>query len=128
MREAVQIIHRIVEFMKAKSARVVAGDAWYLSIVAVDPAPQGKGLGRKLLEPTIAEADRVGATCFLETFSPRNLSFYEQLGFASEARFTRTDYGRGVCGDGPQSQGSNGGRHPLNRTSEMWGTSEECVA
>lgn len=80
--------YRIVEFMSAKSANLVDDDAWYLSIVAVDPAAQGRGLGRKLIEPTIEEADRAGATCFLETFSQRNLSFYQRLGFTSAARFT----------------------------------------
>jgi ribosomal protein S18 acetylase RimI-like enzyme len=88
--------YRIVAFMSAKAARVVGDDAWYLSIVAVDPAAQGQGLGRNLLEPTIAEADRVSVTCYLETFSPRNPSFYERLGFATAARFgeptTGADY------------------------------------
>jgi ribosomal protein S18 acetylase RimI-like enzyme len=79
--------YRIVEFMHSKTTGVVDGDAWYLSIVAVDPAAQGQGLGRKLLEPTIAEADRLSATCYLETFSPRNPSFYQRLGFATAARF-----------------------------------------
>jgi GNAT superfamily N-acetyltransferase len=88
--------YRIVNFMSAQAARVVDDDVWYLSIVAVDPAAQGHGLGRKLLEPTVAEADRVSATCYLETFSRRSLSFYERLGFATEARFgeptTGADY------------------------------------
>ncbi len=57
------------------------------------PAAQGQGLGRKLLEPTVAEADRVNATCYLETFSPRNLSFYERLGFSTKARFTEPTTG-----------------------------------
>jgi GNAT superfamily N-acetyltransferase len=85
--------YRIVNFMSAKAASVVGDDAWYLSIVAVDPTAQGQGLGRKLLEPTIAEADRVSATCYLETFSPRNLSFYERLGFGVEARFAEPTTG-----------------------------------
>lgn len=85
--------YRIVNFMKAKAAGVVDRAGWYLSIVAVDPAAQGQGLGRKLLEPTIAEADRVFATCYLETFTPRNLSFYERLGFAVAARFTEPTTG-----------------------------------
>ena len=88
--------HRIVNFMKAKAASVVADHAWYLSIIAVDPTAQGQGLGRKLMEPTLAEADRVSATCYLETFNPRNLNFYERLGFATKARFaepaTGADY------------------------------------
>lgn len=84
---------RIVNFMSTKAASVVDDDAWYLSIVAVDPTSQGQGLGRKLLEPTITEADRVSATCYLETFSLRNLSFYERLGFATEARFAEPTTG-----------------------------------
>jgi ribosomal protein S18 acetylase RimI-like enzyme len=79
--------YRIVEFMRGKAAGLVKNDAWYLSIVAVDPAVQGQGLGQKLLEPTIAEADAASATCYVETFSPRNLSFYRRLGFATMARF-----------------------------------------
>ncbi|HKV80048.1 MAG TPA: GNAT family N-acetyltransferase [Candidatus Sulfotelmatobacter sp.] len=83
----------IIEFMSAKSATVVDDAAWYLSIVAVDPVVQGQGLGRKLLEPTIVEADRGGATCYLETFSRRSLPFYQRLGFAAAARFTEPTTG-----------------------------------
>ena len=86
---------RIIEFMSAKSATLVDDAAWYLSIVAVDPTAQGQGLGRKLLEPTIEEADRAGVTCYLETFSQRNLPFYQRLGFAAAARFTEPTTGAG---------------------------------
>jgi ribosomal protein S18 acetylase RimI-like enzyme len=83
-------------FMSTKAANIVDDHAWYLSIVAVDPTSQGRALSRKLLEPTIAEADRASATCYVETFSPRNIPFYERLGFATEARFAeptnRADY------------------------------------
>jgi GNAT superfamily N-acetyltransferase len=85
--------YRIIEFMSAKSTALIDEAAWYLSIVAVDPAVHGQGLGRKLLEPTIAEADRVGVTCYLETFSQRNLSFYQRLGFATAALFTEPTTG-----------------------------------
>ena len=85
--------YRIINFMSAKSAALVEDTAWYLSIVAVDPAVQGQGLGRQLLEPTLAEADRAGVTCYLETFSQRNLSFYQRLGFAPAARFTEPTTG-----------------------------------
>ena len=85
--------YRIVNGMSANAARVVDASAWYLSIIAVDPAAQGQGLGRRLLEPTIAEADCVSATCYLETFSPRNHAFYSRLGFAIEARFAEPTTG-----------------------------------
>jgi ribosomal protein S18 acetylase RimI-like enzyme len=79
---------RIVNFMSTEAANIVDDHAWYLSIVAVDPTSQGRGLGRKLLELTIAEADRVLATCYVETFSSRNIPFYERLGFVTKARST----------------------------------------
>lgn len=85
--------YRIFNFMHARTATVVPADGWYLSIIAVDPAAQGQGFGRKLIEPTLAEADRVSATCYLETFTPRNISFYERLGFATVARFAEPSIG-----------------------------------
>jgi len=91
--EGCENYYRIIEFMSAKSATLVDESAWYLSIVAVDPAVQGQGLGRILLEPTIAEADRAGVTCYLETFGQRNLSFYQRLGFEAAARFTEPTTG-----------------------------------
>lgn len=88
--------YRIVDFMHAQSATLVDSGAWYLSIIAVAPSSQGQGLGGKLLQPTLSEADSVSATCYLETFSSRNLAFYQRLGFATKAQFTepttRADY------------------------------------
>jgi len=88
--------YRIVEYMSAKAETIVRDDAWYLSIIAVDPSLQGSGLGQQLLAPTLAEADVRGVVSYLETFSPRNLRFYERLGFTSRARFdeptTRAQY------------------------------------
>ncbi len=78
---------RIVDYMSTRAEAIVADDAWYLSIIAVAPEAQGQGLGRRLLAPTLAEADAAGAVCYLETFNPRNLTFYERLGFAIRAQF-----------------------------------------
>ena len=85
--------YRMVGFMGAKARSLVNPGAWYLSIVAVDPAAQGQGLGRRLLLPTLAEADRVSATCYLETFGSRSRPFYERLGFSTMARFTEPTAG-----------------------------------
>jgi GNAT superfamily N-acetyltransferase len=62
-------------------------------MIAVDPSAHGQGLGQQFLAPTLAEADRVAATCYLETFSSRNRSFYERLGFATAAQFTEPTTG-----------------------------------
>jgi GNAT superfamily N-acetyltransferase len=75
--------HRIVDFMRPRAMAVVAQSAWYLSIVGVAPAAQGQGIGARLLQSTLAEADAAGASCYLETFDARNPRFYERLGFCA---------------------------------------------
>lgn len=77
--------HRIVQFMAARAPAVVPAGAWYLSILGISPAAQGRGLGAQLLAPTLVEADAAGTPCFLETFTPRSVAFYERLGFRSAA-------------------------------------------
>lgn len=62
------------------------GDAWYLSILGVQPAARGRRLAHDLLQLTLSRADQAGATCFLETFNPLSLPFYQRLGFETELR------------------------------------------
>ena len=87
---------RIVAYMSARAGTVVGKESWYLSIVAIAPQAQGRGLGARLLAPTLAEADAAMAVCYLETFNPRSLHFYERLGFVTRAEFeepaTRAQY------------------------------------
>jgi ribosomal protein S18 acetylase RimI-like enzyme len=54
---------------------------WYLMVIGVRPAQQGRGLGGGLLAPVLREADADGRSCFLETMTERNLSFYRKHGF-----------------------------------------------
>jgi GNAT superfamily N-acetyltransferase len=79
---------RIVDFMRPRASRAVGETAWYLSIVGVTPSAQGRGIGKRLIEPTLAEADDAGVDCYLETFDPRNPRFYERLGFVAVASYT----------------------------------------
>lgn len=55
--------------------------AWYLSIIGVAPQLQGTGRARLLMDLSLAQVDAVGAPCLLETFTPRNVPFYERFGF-----------------------------------------------
>ncbi|MBS0425986.1 MAG: GNAT family N-acetyltransferase [Proteobacteria bacterium] len=71
----------IVDFMAPHAARAVAPGAWYLSIIGVAPSQQGRGLGAQLLAAALSRATTQGRACYLETFTPRNLPFYERLGF-----------------------------------------------
>jgi GNAT superfamily N-acetyltransferase len=79
--------HRIVEFMASRSRSVISSAAWYLSIVGVAPSAQGQGVGGRLVRATLAEADQVGAPSFLETFSQRNVTLYERLGYSVVASY-----------------------------------------
>ena len=64
---------------------------WYLWLTALRPVSQGRGLGGLLLRPVldVATADRVG--CHLESSNPRNVAFYERLGFTVTATFGPDD-------------------------------------
>jgi GNAT superfamily N-acetyltransferase len=73
--------------MASRSRSIVSGAAWYLSIVGVAPGAQGQGVGGRLIRVTLAEADQAGAPSFLETFSQRNVSLYERLGFSVLASY-----------------------------------------
>jgi GNAT superfamily N-acetyltransferase len=73
---------RIIDFMRPRASAAVGESAWYLSIVGVTPSAQGQGIGRRLIEPTLAEIDAAGVDCYLETFDSRNPRFYQRLGFS----------------------------------------------
>ena len=53
---------------------------WYLRLLGVDPARQGKGLGSTLLDHGLRRADETVEPCYLETFAERNVPFYLRHG------------------------------------------------
>jgi ribosomal protein S18 acetylase RimI-like enzyme len=64
-----------------------SGPHWYLAFLGVDPALQGRGIGRALLERSLQEIDRSGQPACLETANPRNLELYRRMGFAVVREF-----------------------------------------
>lgn len=54
---------------------------WYLPLIGVDAACQGRGLGGALLRETLAVCDRDGVSAYLEATHARNVPFYERHGF-----------------------------------------------
>ncbi len=54
---------------------------WYLAIVGVDAAHQGKGLGAQLLDVALRRCDEEGVIAYLESSNPANISLYERHGF-----------------------------------------------
>jgi GNAT superfamily N-acetyltransferase len=56
---------------------------WYLPLIGVDPASQGRGYGSALLRFALERCDREGAVAYLESSNPRNVPLYERHGFTA---------------------------------------------
>lgn len=56
---------------------------WYLPMIGVDPAKQGKGYGSVLLKHALEHCDSEGKSAYLESSSSKNIPLYERHGFES---------------------------------------------
>lgn len=54
---------------------------WYLPMIGVDPAHQGKGYGSALLKQALARCDRDDKLAYLESSNPKNIPLYQRHGF-----------------------------------------------
>lgn len=54
---------------------------WYLTAIGVDANAQGRGLGSALMRHAVARCDEGQSLAYLESTSPRGISFYERHGF-----------------------------------------------
>ena len=54
---------------------------WYLAMLGVVPEFQGKGIGGRLIQPVLQEADRTKMPCYLETSTAAAVRFYQRYGF-----------------------------------------------
>ena len=54
---------------------------WYLPLIGVDPAHQGKGIGSALLSHILNVCDGQNVSAYLEATSPRNVPLYKRHGF-----------------------------------------------
>ena len=55
---------------------------WYLPVIGVDAADQGKGIGSALMKHALQLCDEQGTRAYLESSNPANISLYERHGFA----------------------------------------------
>ncbi len=67
---------------------------WYLFLLGVDPASQGRGLGGLLLQPILAKVDAAHLPCYLETNNRSGVRFYQKHGFnvATQHQFTASGF------------------------------------
>jgi ribosomal protein S18 acetylase RimI-like enzyme len=54
---------------------------YYLGVIGVDPAFQGRSYASALVQPVLDRADSEGVGCYLENSNPRNTALYERWGF-----------------------------------------------
>ncbi|MGI2335992.1 MAG: GNAT family N-acetyltransferase [Dehalogenimonas sp.] len=54
---------------------------WYLQILGIDPAWQGKGMSRRLVRPLLERFDLENLPCYLETNTEKNVAIYQRFGF-----------------------------------------------
>ncbi|MBL4874688.1 MAG: GNAT family N-acetyltransferase [Rhodobacteraceae bacterium] len=77
----------INDFMSESAEPLVSEKDWYLSIVGILPEFQGQGLGEDLVRPVLEKADDAGVSTYLETFTPKNMPFYQRLGYDAVSSF-----------------------------------------
>ena len=59
---------------------------WYLPLIGIDPACQGKGFGSALLKHATDICDRDGMPAYLESSNLANVALYERHGFEAIGR------------------------------------------
>lgn len=66
---------------------------YYLFAITTREAARGKGVGKALLDPVLAHADREGLPVYLENSNPANTGFYTSRGFKRVTLFEVGDGG-----------------------------------
>jgi GNAT superfamily N-acetyltransferase len=66
---------------RAMEERHLSEPHFYVRIVGVRTARQGKGVGAALMQPTLQKADSAGLPAYIEASTKRSAALYERLGF-----------------------------------------------
>jgi ribosomal protein S18 acetylase RimI-like enzyme len=81
LRQGLRVAGRWREVFEALHARHPPEPLWYLSLLGVAPARQGRGVGSALVADWLADVDAAGEPAWLETSHPGNVGFYRRFGF-----------------------------------------------
>jgi GNAT superfamily N-acetyltransferase len=71
----------VLEFADQFHKQDMPAPHWYTMVIGVDPKLQGKGYGTSLLSPILKDAEKNNTPVYLETAQPKNISFYQHMGF-----------------------------------------------
>lgn len=82
---------RMLRFVARMESEHPRDPHYYLPVIGVAPAWQGKGIGTALLAPVLARCDREGMPAYLEASSPRNRACYERNGFEATGEIRVSD-------------------------------------
>lgn len=80
-----------VETIMAARAHALDGAHWTLQYIGVTDRRRGTGLGAAAVEPMLRMCDLEGLPCGLVSTNPRNVSFYQRLGFTVDAEVPTPD-------------------------------------
>jgi len=69
------------DYVSSLHKRHVPFTHWYLQLLGIAPAYQGKGYASTLLKAMFTRIDKESLPCFLETDEKGNVSFYQHYGF-----------------------------------------------
>ena len=81
----------VFESFSRFARRAPAERHWHLAAVGVVPDRQGRGLGERLLGAMLRRCDRLQVPAYLESSNPRNIGFYERLGFRTTGEVSTAD-------------------------------------
>ena len=71
----------VVAVLEALGSNHPSEPHWYLSLIGVDPARQGSGVGSALMKHALLACDRDEQLAYLEATSGRSVSLYQRHGF-----------------------------------------------
>ncbi|WP_280221153.1 GNAT family N-acetyltransferase [Nocardia neocaledoniensis] len=74
-------LDRLTAAEERMSTLPVPDGAWLLATIGTTPRSRGTGLGTALLNHGMADLDRAGHPCWLDTSTERNLPLYQRFGF-----------------------------------------------
>ena len=71
----------VSDLMYSVHKRHATSPHWYLYVLGVEPALQGKGYASNLMTTMLNRADRDGLSCYLDNTNEKNLPMYQHYGF-----------------------------------------------